>query len=321
LSQIRSYLDFEKPVAELEAKVEELRAMQAAGNAADIGEDIVRLEAKAAQALKDLYAELTPWQKTQVARHPQRPHCLDYVQALISEFVPFAGDRKFGEDAAIVGGFGRFMGESICVIGHEKGSSTESRLKHNFGMARPEGYRKAVRLMELADHFDVPVLAMVDTAGAYPGIGAEERGQAEAIARSTEACLNLGVPNVAVILGEGGSGGAIAIATANRVLMLEHAIYSVISPEGAASILWRDTTKAQDAATSMKITADDLDRFGIIDQIVSEPVGGAHRDPAAAIAAAGEAIGAAFAALRGLDRETVRRQRRDKFLAIGRSLE
>jgi acetyl-CoA carboxylase carboxyl transferase subunit alpha len=321
LSQIRSYLDFEKPVAELEAKVEELRAMQAAGNAADIGEDIVRLEAKAAQALKDLYAELTPWQKTQVARHPQRPHCLDYVQALISEFVPFAGDRKFGEDAAIVGGFGRFKGESICVIGHEKGSSTESRLKHNFGMARPEGYRKAVRLMEMADHFDVPVLAMVDTAGAYPGIGAEERGQAEAIARSTEACLNLGVPNVAVILGEGGSGGAIAIATANRVLMLEHAIYSVISPEGAASILWRDTTKAQDAATNMKITAADLDRFGIIDQIISEPIGGAHRDPAAAIAAAAEAIGVAFAALKGLDRETLRRQRRDKFLAIGRGLE
>ena len=321
MSQIRSYLDFEKPVAELEAKVEELRAMQAAGNAADIGEDIVRLEAKAAQALKDLYAELTPWQKTQVARHPQRPHCLDYVQALISEFVPFAGDRKFGEDAAIVGGFGRFKGESICVIGHEKGSSTESRLKHNFGMARPEGYRKAVRLMEMADHFDVPVLAMVDTAGAYPGIGAEERGQAEAIARSTEACLNLGVPNVAVILGEGGSGGAIAIATANRVLMLEHAIYSVISPEGAASILWRDTTKAQDAATNMKITAADLDRFGIIDQIISEPIGGAHRDPAAAIAAAAEAIGVAFAALKGLDRETLRRQRRDKFLAIGRGLE
>jgi acetyl-CoA carboxylase carboxyl transferase subunit alpha len=321
LSQIRSYLDFEKPGAELEAKVEELRAMQAAGNAADIGEDIVRLEAKAAQALKDLYAELTPWQKTQVARHPQRPHCLDYVQALISEFVPFAGDRKFGEDTAIVGGFGRFKGESICVIGHEKGSTTDSRLKHNFGMARPEGYRKAVRLMELADHFDVPVLAMVDTAGAYPGIGAEERGQAEAIARSTEACLNLGVPNVAVILGEGGSGGAIALATANRVLMLEHAIYSVISPEGAASILWRDTTKAQEAATNMKITAADLDRFGIIDQIISEPVGGGHRDPAAAITAAGEAIGAAFAALKGLDRETVRRQRRDKFLAIGRGLE
>ena len=240
---MRSYLDFEKPVAELEAKVEELRAMQAGGNAVAIAEDIGRLEAKAAQALNDLYAELTPWQKTQVARHPQRPHCLDYVSALITDFTPFAGDRKFGDDSAIVGGFGRFRGESVCVIGHEKGSTTESRLKHNFGMARPEGYRKAVRLMEMADRFDIPVLALVDTAGAYPGIDAEERGQAEAIARSTEACLNLGVPNVAVILGEGGSGGAIAIATANRVLMLEHAIYSVISPEGAASILWRDTAQ------------------------------------------------------------------------------
>src|SRR5687767_13730064 len=281
---MRSYLDFEKPVAELEAKVEELRAMQAAGTgAADIAEDIGRLESKAAQALRDLYAELTPWQKTQVARHPQRPHCLDYIAALISEFVPFAGDRKFSEDQAIVGGFGRFRGESICVIGHEKGSTTESRLKHNFGMARPEGYRKAVRLMDMADRFDIPVLALVDTAGAYPGIDAEERGQAEAIARSTEACLHLGVPNVAVILGEGGSGGAIAIATANRVLMLEHAIYSVISPEGAASILWHDTTKAQEAATNMKITAQDLIRFGIVDQVVDEPAGGAHRDPQGAI--------------------------------------
>ena len=319
---MRSYLDFEKPVAELEAKVEELRAMQAAGDgAADIAEDIGRLESKAAQALRDLYAELTPWQKTQVARHPQRPHCLDYIAALITEFVPFAGDRKFGEDEAIVGGFGRFRGESICVIGHEKGSTTESRLKHNFGMARPEGYRKAVRLMEMADRFDIPVLALVDTAGAYPGIDAEERGQAEAIARSTEACLNLGVPNVAVILGEGGSGGAVAIATANRVLMLEHAIYSVISPEGAASILWRDTTKAQDAATNMKITAADLTAFGIIDGIVTEPIGGAHRDPAAAIAATGEAVANALAELKGLDRDSVRRQRRDKFLAIGRGLE
>jgi acetyl-CoA carboxylase carboxyl transferase subunit alpha len=318
---MRSYLDFEKPVAELEAKVEELRAMQAAGNAADITEDIDRLEAKAAQALKDLYAELTPWQKTQVARHPQRPHCLDYVSALITEFTAFAGDRKFGDDAAIVGGFGRFRGESVCIIGHEKGSSTESRLKHNFGMARPEGYRKAVRLMEMADRFDIPVLALVDTAGAYPGIDAEERGQAEAIARSTEACLSLGVPNVAVILGEGGSGGAVAIATANRVLMLEHAIYSVISPEGAASILWRDSTKAQDAATSMKITAGDLTSFGIIDAIVSEPVGGAHRDPATAVATTGEAIATALAELKGLDRETLRRQRRDKFLAIGRGLQ
>lgn len=319
---MRSYLDFEKPVAELEAKVEELRAMQAAGTgAADIAEDIGRLENKAAQALRDLYAELTPWQKTQVARHPQRPHCLDYIAALITEFVPFAGDRKFSEDEAIVGGFGRFRGESICVIGHEKGSTTESRLKHNFGMARPEGYRKAVRLMEMADRFDIPVLALVDTAGAYPGIDAEERGQAEAIARSTEACLNLGVPNVAVILGEGGSGGAVALATANKVLMLEHAIYSVISPEGAASILWRDTTKAQDAATNMKITAADLSQFGIIDAIVTEPIGGAHRDAAAAIAATGEAVANALAEFRGTDRDGVRRQRRDKFLAIGRGLE
>ena len=318
---MRSYLDFEKPVAELEAKVEELRAMAAADNATDIAEDIARLETKAAQALRDLYAELTPWQKTQVARHPQRPHCLDYINALIAEFIPFSGDRKFSEDEAIVGGFGRFQGESICVIGHEKGSSTESRLKHNFGMARPEGYRKAARLMEMADRFDIPVLALVDTAGAYPGIDAEERGQAEAIARSTEACLDLSVPNVAVILGEGGSGGAVAIATANRVLMLEHAIYSVISPEGAASILWRDTTKAQDAATNMKITAADLTAFGIIDGIVTEPIGGAHRDPGAAIAATGEVVAKAFAELKGLDRETVRRQRRDKFLAIGRGLE
>jgi acetyl-CoA carboxylase carboxyl transferase subunit alpha len=317
---MRSYLDFEKPVAELEAKVEELRAMQEGGNAVAITEDIGRLEAKAALALRDLYAELTPWQKTQVARHPQRPHCLDYVSALISEFVPFAGDRKFGEDQALIGGFGRFRGDSICVIGHEKGSTTEARLKHNFGMARPEGYRKAVRLMEMADRFDIPVLALIDTAGAYPGIDAEERGQAEAIARSTDTSLGLGVPNVSVILGEGGSGGAVAIATANRVLMLEHAIYSVISPEGAASILWRDTTKAQDAATNMKITAQDLDRFGVIDRIVTEPIGGAHRDPQAAIASTGEAIADSLRELRGLDRETVRRQRRDKFLAIGRGL-
>src|SRR6185503_12479940 len=294
---MRSYLDFEKPVAELEAKVEELRAMGASGDAVAIGEEISRLEVKAAVALKELYADLTPWQKTQVARHPHRPHCSDAIAGLLTEFVALAGDRKFGDDTAIVGGFGRFRGDSVCVIGHEKGSSTESRLKHNFGMARPEGYRKAVRLMEMADRFDIPVIALVDTAGAYPGIGAEERGQAEAIARSTDACLMLGVPNVAVILGEGGSGGAIAIATANRVLMLEHAIYSVISPEGAASILWHDTTRAQDAATNMKITAEDLMRFGVIDEIIPEPVGGAHRDPAAAIAAAGTAIGNALSAL------------------------
>src|SRR5882724_13138964 len=242
---MRSYLDFEKPVAEIEAKLEELRALDAGDSAAAIGEEVARLEAKAAQTLKDLYANLTPWQKTLVARHSDRPRCLDYVTALITDFVPLAGDRKFGDDDAIIGGFGRFRGESICIIGHEKGSTTEDRLKHNFGMARPEGYRKAVRLMEMADRFGIPILSLVDTEGAYPGIGAEERGQAEAIARSTETCLALGVPNIAVIIGVGGSGGAIAVATANRVLMLEHAFYSVISPEGAASILWRDTSKAQ----------------------------------------------------------------------------
>jgi acetyl-CoA carboxylase carboxyl transferase subunit alpha len=317
---MRSYLDFEKPVAELEAKVEELRALQSDGDSIAIGEEISRIEGKAAIALKELYGGLTSWQKTQVARHPQRPHCLDYITALISDFVPLAGDRKHGEDAAVVGGFGRFRGESICVIGHEKGSNTDSRLKHNFGMARPEGYRKAARLMTMADHFDIPVLALVDTAGAYPGIGAEERGQAEAIARCTEACLEIGVPNIAVIIGEGGSGGAIAIATANRVLMLEHAIYSVISPEGAASILWRDTAKAEDAASSMKITAQDLARFGVIDVIVPEPTGGAHRDPGAAIKVAGEAIAETLAELRGLDRATISRLRREKFTAIGRSL-
>jgi len=316
---MRSYLDFEKPVAELEAKIEELRALEAGGDAVAIGEEIGRIEVKAAQALKTLYAELTPWQKTQVARHPQRPHCIDYVAQLIEDFVPLAGDRKFGEDAAIVGGFGRFRGESVCVIGHEKGADTDSRLKHNFGMARPEGYRKAVRLMDMADHFEIPVIAIVDTAGAYPGIGAEERGQAEAIARSTEACLRLGVPNVAAIIGEGGSGGAIAVATANRVIMLEHSIYSVISPEGAASILWRDTAKASEAATNMKITAQDLVRFGVVDTVVPEPMGGAHRDPAAAIAAAGEAIAGALADLHGLDAATVVRLRREKFMAIGRT--
>jgi acetyl-CoA carboxylase carboxyl transferase subunit alpha len=317
---MRTYLDFEKPVAELEAKIEELRAVGDAGDSQAISEEISRLDVKAALELRELYGKLTPWQKTQVARHPQRPHCLDYIAGLIKDFVPLAGDRAFGDDDAIIGGFGRFKGESVCLLGHEKGSDTETRIKHNFGMARPEGYRKAVRLMDMADRFGIPVISLVDTAGAYPGIGAEERGQAEAIARSTERCLALGVPNVAVVLGEGGSGGAIAIATANRVLMLEHAIYSVISPEGAASILWRDTSKAQDAATNMKITAQDMQRFGVIDAVIPEPTGGAHRDPAAAIAATGEAIGEAIASLRGLDRDAVRNSRREKFLAMGRTL-
>ena len=317
---MRTYLDFEKPVAELEAKVEELRAVSSGPEGVSVEDEIVRLEAKAVMSLQDIYANLTPWQKAQVARHPQRPHCLDVVAGLITDFVALAGDRKFGDDAAIVGGFGRFRGESVCLLGHEKGSDTESRLKHNFGMARPEGYRKAVRLMEMADRFNIPLLALVDTAGAYPGIDAEERGQAEAIARSTDACLALGVPSVAVILGEGGSGGAIALATANRVLMLEHAIYSVISPEGAASILWRDSAKAQDAATNMKITAQDLLRFGVIDRILKEPAGGAHRDPAAMIATTGDAIAQAFNDLRGLDAATIRQQRRQKFLDIGRKI-
>src|SRR6201985_3428327 len=316
--QMRSYLDFEKPVAELDSKIDELRALAASGS--DIGEEISRIEEKAAQALSDLYVNLTPWQKPQVARHPQRPHCMNYVDALITEFTPLAGDRKFGEDEALVGGFGRFRGESICVIGQEKGANTESRIKHNFGMARPEGYRKAVRLMEMAERFGIPVLSIVDSAGAYPGIGAEERGQAEAIARSTDACLSLGVPNVAIITGEGMSGGAIAITTANRVLMLEHAIYSVISPEAASSILWRDGTKAQEAANSMKITAQDMLRFGVVDTILREPVGGAHRDPAAMIAATGEAIEQAFIELGNLDAEAIRKQRRQKFLDIGRKL-
>jgi acetyl-CoA carboxylase carboxyl transferase subunit alpha len=287
---MRTYLDFEKPVAELEAKIEELRAVGDAGDSQAISEEISRLDVKAALELRELYGKLTPWQKTQVARHPQRPHCLDYIAGLIKDFVPLAGDRAFGDDDAIIGGFGRFKGESVCLLGHEKGSDTETRIKHNFGMARPEGYRKAVRLMDMADRFGIPVISLVDTAGAYPGIGAEERGQAEAIARSTERCLALGVPNVAVVLGEGGSGGAIAIATANRVLMLEHAIYSVISPEGAASILWRDTSKAQDAATQLKLPAQDMQRFGVIDAVIPEPTGGAHRDPAAAIAATGPSV-------------------------------
>jgi acetyl-CoA carboxylase carboxyl transferase subunit alpha len=317
---MRSYLDFEKPVAELETKVEELRQLADKGEGVSIGEELTKLEAKAAKALADLYAALTPWQKIQVARHPERPHFSDYVKLLVSDFTPLAGDRRFGEDAAVVGGFGRFKGEPVCVIGQEKGSDTQSRLVHNFGMARPEGYRKAARLMELADRFGLPVISLVDTAGAFPGIDAEERGQAEAIARSTDVSLALGVPNVAVIVGEGGSGGAIAIASTNRVLMLEHAVYTVASPEASASILWRDASKAQDAATSMKITAQDLLKFGIIDLIVSEPPGGAHRDPKAAITAVGEAIAQELRGLGNLSREQLARAREEKFLAIGRKI-
>jgi acetyl-CoA carboxylase carboxyl transferase subunit alpha len=317
---VRTYLDFEKPVAELESKIAELKAIDGDEDAVSITDEVTRLQQKAQQALLDTYAKLTPWQKTQVARHPDRPHCLDYVRALIEDFTPLAGDRYFAEDAAIMGGLGRFRGRSIMVIGHEKGLDTESRIKHNFGMARPEGYRKAVRLMDLAEKFNIPVLTLVDTAGAYPGIGAEERGQAEAIARSTDRCLSLSVPIIAVIIGEGGSGGAVAIATANRVIMLEHSIYTVASPEAAASILWRDSARAIDAATSMKITAQDLKALGIIDAIIPEPVGGAHRDPALVFRRTGDIVARALNEFARMDADAVRHQRQDKYLAIGRNL-
>ena len=315
---MRSYLDFEKPVAELEAKADELQASADKNDSKAMRDEAQKLTQRASATLKDIYGQLTPWQKTLVARHPMRPHFKDYIVGLIDEFTPLAGDRAFSEDQAIVGGFGRFRGRSVCVIGQEKGNDTESRLRHNFGMAMPEGYRKAVRLMEMADRFGLPVISFIDTAGAFPGIEAEERGQAEAIARSTDTCLGLGVTNVALVIGEGGSGGAVAIASCNSVLMMEHAIYTVASPEASASILWRDSGRAQDAATNMKITAQDLLRFGIIDGIVPEPVGGAHRDPDAAIVAAGKAVDAALAQWRGLSPDEIRRRRADKFLAIGR---
>jgi acetyl-CoA carboxylase carboxyl transferase subunit alpha len=317
---MRSYLDFEKHIAELDGKIDELQALGTTGEAVEIEDEVGRLRRKAHDAIVELYEKLTPWQKTLVARHPSRPHFCDYISELFTEFDELAGDRKFGDDAAIVGGFARFRGEPVLVMGHERGSDTESRLKHNFGMARPEGYRKAVRLMELANRFGLPIITLVDTAGAYPGIGAEERGQAEAIARSTEACLNLTVPNVSIIIGEGGSGGAIAIATANNVQMLEHSVYSVISPEGAASILWRDSARAADAATNLKITAQDLLRLGIIDGVITEPLGGAHRAPEVAVRSVGEAIQNALGDLSGMDGTAIRQHRRDKFLAIGRSI-
>ncbi|QKC94720.1 acetyl-CoA carboxylase carboxyltransferase subunit alpha [Mesorhizobium sp. B2-4-12] len=314
-----NYLDFEKPVQDLELKILELKKLAENGEAVDVADEITRLEKRSRDALRDLYKALTPWQKVQVARHSDRPHCVDYIKGLFSDFTPLAGDRNFGEDQAIVGGFARFRGEPVAIIGQEKGSDTTSRLKHNFGSVRPEGYRKAVRLMELADRFKIPLLTLVDTAGAYPGVGAEERGQAEAIARSTSACLALKVPSISVVIGEGGSGGAIAIATANRVYMLEHAIYSVISPEGAASILWRDTTRSKDAATNMKITAQDLLELKIIDAIIPEPMGGAQRAPEKVIAATGDLIAKTMKEFAGANTD-FREQRREKYLAMGRSL-
>ena len=317
---MRTYLDFEKPVAEIEAKIEELQALAEASGADAIsqGVELSRLKTKAENQLATIYSRLDPWQKTQVARHQDRPRFRDYVAALVTDFIELSGDRKYGEDAAILGGTGKFLGRPVLVIGHEKGRTTQDRLKHNFGMARPEGYRKAVRLMDIADKFGLPVVSFVDTAGAYPGIGAEERGQAEAIARSTERCLTLGVPMVSVIVGEGGSGGAIAIASGNKVFMLEHAIYSVISPEGAASILWKDSARAKDAAVAMKITAQDLLGLGVIDAIIREPVGGAHREPGAAMAIVGAAVSEALDELGALSPPEIKAQRRDRFLAIGR---
>lgn len=315
-TRVHAFLDFEKPIAELEGKIEELRHLSDDGEISIVAE-VEQLQTRVDRQLDQTYSKLSPWQKVQVARHPGRPHCLDYVRGLITEFTPLAGDRGYAEDNAIIGGLGRFECQSVVVIGQEKGHDTESRVKHNFGMARPEGYRKAQRLMHLADRFGLPVITFVDTAGAYPGIGAEERGQAQAIARSIEVCLELTVPIVSLVIGEGGSGGAIAIAAANRVLMLEHSVYSVISPEGCASILWRDGGHATDAANALKLTAQDLLALGVIDEVIPEPLGAAHRDGEAAIAAAGQAIRNSLAGLKGLDGAALRQQRRDKFLKMG----
>ncbi len=313
---MRSFLEFEKPIAELEGKIAELRHMGSGGDL-DIADEVSRLQVKMEKLLKQTYAKLTPWQKTQVARHPDRPRALDYIRLLIDDFTPLAGDRLYGEDQAIVGGLGRFRGHSVMVLGQEKGNDTQSRVRHNFGMPRPEGYRKAMRLMRLADRFHIPVITLVDTPGAYPGKDAEARGQAEAIARSIETCLDLRVPLIGAVIGEGGSGGAIALAAANTVLMMEHAIYSVISPEGCASILWRSGEEAEQAADALRLTADDLMALDVIDDVVVEPMGGAHRDPDAAVAALGEALDAALTSWLAMEGGIARARRRQKFLEMG----
>ncbi|MGR3321409.1 MAG: acetyl-CoA carboxylase carboxyltransferase subunit alpha [Pseudooceanicola sp.] len=312
-----NYLDFERPLAEIEGKAEELRAMARQNPEADVEAEAAALDKKAADMLVKLYKELTPWRKCQVARHPDRPHCSDYIEALFQEFTPLAGDRNFADDLAVMGGLARFKDRPVMVIGQEKGNDTKSRIERNFGMARPEGYRKAIRLMELAGKFGLPVVTLVDTPGAYPGKGAEERGQSEAIARSTEACLRIGVPLVSIIIGEGGSGGAVAFATANRVAMLEHSVYSVITPEGCASILWKDSEKMREAAEAMRLTAQDLKQLEVIDRIIPEPLGGAHRDSATSIAAVGKAIGEMLGQMDGMSPEKLIRDRRDKFLSMG----
>ena len=311
------YLDFEKPLAEIEGKAEELRAMARQNEEMDVEKEAENLDLKAQEILVDLYKNLTPWRKCQIARHPERPHCRDYIKALFSEFVPLAGDRNFADDQAVIGGLARFGDKPIVIIGHEKGSDTKSRIERNFGMARPEGYRKAIRLMELADKFGLPVITLVDTPGAYPGKGAEERGQSEAIARSTEKCLQVGVPLISIIIGEGGSGGAVAFATANKVAMLEHSVYSVISPEGCASILWKDAEKMREAAEALRLTAEDLYALGISDQIIEEPVGGAHRDPEQAIESVKSAIGSMLSGLNSKKPKDLINERRKKFLKLG----
>ncbi|MAQ83821.1 MAG: acetyl-CoA carboxylase carboxyl transferase subunit alpha [Maritimibacter sp.] len=311
------YLEFEKPLAEIEGKANELRALARTGEGMDVEKEAAALDEKAAAMLKDLYKNLIPWRKCQVARHPDRPHCKDYIEALFTEYTPLAGDRNFADDHAVMGGLARLGDRPVVVIGHEKGNDTKSRIERNFGMARPEGYRKAIRLMDLADRFNLPVIALVDTPGAYPGKGAEERGQSEAIARSTQRCLQLGVPMISVIIGEGGSGGAVAFATANKVAMLEHSIYSVISPEGCASILWKDAEKMREAAEALRLTAQDLSKLGVIDKIIPEPLGGAPRDPLAATDAVRKALEAMLKDLDGKDRDALVKARRKKFLSIG----
>ena len=311
------YLDFEKPLAEIEGKAEELRAMARQNDEMDVEKEAENLDLKAQEILVDLYKNLTPWRKCQIARHPERPHCKDYIKALFSEFVPLSGDRNFANDQAVIGGLARFGDKPVVVIGHEKGSDTKSRIERNFGMARPEGYRKAIRLMDLADKFGLPVITLVDTPGAYPGKGAEERGQSEAIARSTEKCLQIGVPLISIIIGEGGSGGAVAFATANKVAMLEHSIYSVISPEGCASIVWKDAEKMREAAEALRLTAEDLYALGVSDQIIEEPVGGAHRDPEQAIESVKAAIGSMLSALNSKKPKDLINERRKKYLKLG----
>ena len=312
-----NYLDFEKPLAEIEGKAEELRAMARHNEEMDISDEAAALDRKAADMLEELYKSLTPWRKCQVARHPDRPHCKDYIEALFTEYTPLAGDRNFSDDHAVMGGLARFNDQPVVVIGHEKGNDTKSRIARNFGMARPEGYRKAIRLMEMADKFGLPIITLVDTPGAYPGKGAEERGQSEAIARSTEKCLQVGVPVTSIIIGEGGSGGAVAFASANKVAMLEHSVYSVISPEGCASILWKDAEKMREAAEALRLTAQDLLKLGVADRTVTEPMGGAHRDREAAIASVGKAIDDMLKDMSGMDRSQLIAARRKKFLELG----